>query len=99
MESDNPEIKAFYERVRDLYEKFGAIPGWNPADIAPLARSSDVDERLFGIGALRLYLDNAEMTAVFDARVDGRSWSWIASRLGKTRQALWERYGPGDSNS
>lgn len=44
------------------------------------------------IGTLRRLLDSAELDAVRLARLAGRSWAEIATRLGITRQAAWERW-------
>lgn len=44
------------------------------------------------VGLVRRLLDQAEFEAVRTARLQSRSWSEIAVRLGVTRQSAWERW-------
>ena len=58
-------------------------------------RGADGDEALDAlddVGTLRRLLDQAELQAVRAARRTGRSWAEIATRLGISRQAAWERW-------
>lgn len=52
----------------------------------------DVDRSLFGIGLLESWLADQEMVEVFRARKQRKSWAWIGARLGRSRQAVWERW-------
>jgi PASTA domain len=47
---------------------------------------------LSDIGVVRRMLDQAELTAVRTARLNGKSWAEIATHLGVTRQSAWERW-------
>lgn len=47
---------------------------------------------LFGIGLLGSWLDDHEIIGVFRARKQKKSWAWIGARLGRSRQAVWERW-------
>ena len=92
--SDSPEVRAFHERLSRHFAESG-FTGIDPAVLLPIANAeplSDVDSTLFAVGALRRWLGDREMIGVFKARAEGRSWSWIGERLGKSRQAVWERY-------
>lgn len=84
------EARAFNARS---FEYLDAFPGGIPAmALVEQANSDDLDEALFAIGLLQVWLADQQMVRVFQARAAGRSWSWIGSRLGLSRQALWERY-------
>lgn len=81
---------------RDGRRAWSRLEAWAPGD--PGARSglemaSDEALRaLTDVGLLRRLLDQAELTAVRTARVHGKSWAEIATRLGVTRQSAWERW-------
>lgn len=49
-------------------------------------------DALDDVGTLRRLLDSAELEAVRCAREAGHSWAEIATRLGISRQAAWERW-------
>jgi hypothetical protein len=49
-------------------------------------------EALADICVVRRALDIAEMRAVKTARMHGKSWAEIATRVGVSRQAAWERW-------
>jgi hypothetical protein len=49
-------------------------------------------QALVDIGVVRQLLDQAELMAVRAARLQGRSWAEIATRLGVSRQSAWERW-------
>lgn len=64
-----------------------------PADVLVQdVKGGDLDAALFAVGLLQVWLEDERTRTVYEARIDGRSWGWIASRLGTSRQALWERY-------
>jgi hypothetical protein len=81
---------------RDGRRAWSRLQAWGPGD--PGARSGlemDSEEALRAltdVGLLRRLLDQAELTAVRTARVHGKSWAEIATRLGVTRQSAWERW-------
>lgn len=84
------EAHAFNARS---FEYLGDLPGGIPAmALVKQANADDLDEALFAIGLLHVWLADQQRVRVFQARAAGRSWSWIGSRLGLSRQALWERY-------
>lgn len=56
------------------------------------ARGPDLDRALFALGMLQEWLHDQRTVKVLEARIAGRSWGWIGSRLGISRQALWERH-------
>ena len=47
---------------------------------------------LSAIGALRGWLDRREATVVKMARHEGFSWQSIATAVGRSKQAVWEKY-------
>jgi hypothetical protein len=47
---------------------------------------------LSAIGALRGWLDQREATVVKMARSEGFSWQGIATAVGRSKQAVWEKY-------
>ena len=54
---------------------------------------------LAAIGALRKWLEEREETLIRAARSDGHSWQGIATFLGRSKQAVWEKYrNPADSS-
>lgn len=55
-------------------------------------RHADPLDALGEIGTVRRLLDEVELEAVRDARRTDRSWAEIATRLGISRQAAWERW-------
>lgn len=55
-------------------------------------REPDPLEALGDVGHVRRLLDEAELRAVRSARLRGRSWAEIATRLGVTRQSAWEKW-------
>ena len=55
-------------------------------------REPDPLEALGHVGAVRRMLDEVELRAVRSARLRGRSWAEIATRLGVTRQSAWEKW-------
>ena len=58
-------------------------PGSRDREPEPLDALGDV-------GHVRRLLDEVELRAVRSARLRGRSWAEIATRLGITRQSAWE---------
>ena len=85
-----PEVTRFYSRTSNYFDEHPI--GADPRDLAGMIASDDLDEALFGVGLMHMWLADQEMSRVFQARADGRSWGWIGERLGRTRQAIWERY-------
>jgi hypothetical protein len=53
---------------------------------------TEPSEALVAIGELRRWLELQEGEAVLKARVEGRPWGFIAERLGRSKQAVWEKY-------
>jgi hypothetical protein len=47
---------------------------------------------LEAIGNVRRWLDQREYHFVTAAREEGRSWQGIGEALGRSRQAVWQRY-------
>lgn len=60
-----------------------------------LRESPDPDpvEVLIATAAFQKYFGAIEKEAIKVARAQGRTWQEIASALGRTRQALWQRVG------
>jgi PASTA domain len=73
-----------WEQARQAWRRLAAAGG-RPRDDDGLDVLSD-------IGVVRRTLDQAELAAVRAARVHGKSWAEIATRLGVTRQSAWERW-------
>lgn len=92
--SESREVRAFYERLKLLHTEnsYQGIDAKRLVHIANSDKDSDLDSSLFAVGALTMWLADREMIGVFRARALGRSWAWIGERIGKSRQALWERY-------
>ena len=55
-------------------------------------REPEAVDALGDVGQVRRMLDEVEMRAVRSARLRGRSWAEIATRLGVTRQSAWEKW-------
>jgi len=55
-------------------------------------REPDPLAALGHVGTVRRMLDEVELRAVRSARLRGRSWAEIATRLGVTRQSAWEKW-------
>ncbi|HUF33257.1 MAG TPA: hypothetical protein VMN58_08640 [Acidimicrobiales bacterium] len=88
--AERPEVRSFYLRCSTY---FGDHPtGADAHQLIDMIESDDVDVALFGIGLIHMWVNDQEMTRVFEARHARRSWGWIGARLGRTRQAVWERY-------
>jgi len=84
------EARAFNDRS---FTYLGDYPGGIPASqLVEQATAEDTDVALFAVGLLNVWIADQEMIQVFRARAEGRSWSWIGSRIGRSRQAVWERY-------
>ena len=84
------EARQFHERSFEFLKDY---PKGIPADLlVQRATSGDLDEALFAIGLLQMWLNDERQVRVFQARAAGESWNWIGARLGTSRQALWERY-------
>jgi hypothetical protein len=47
---------------------------------------------LSAIGVLRSWLDEMEEDLVNKARIEGLSWFGIGTLLGRSKQAVWEKY-------
>jgi hypothetical protein len=60
--------------------------------IEALQRRYAVATRLRAVGEMRQWLEELEPALVAGAREDGQSWEAIADALGRSKQAVWERY-------
>jgi hypothetical protein len=78
------EGRRAWERLASWYPDGGPVPH-DDGEHDPLAALSDV-------GLVRRLLDETELEAVRSARRRGRSWAEIATKLGVSRQAAWERW-------
>lgn len=87
---EQPELRRFYQRTSAYFGDHQA--GSDPMEFVAAITGDDADAALFGVGLLHRWMADQEMVWVFHARHEGRSWGWIAERVGRTRQALWERY-------
>ena len=85
-----PELRRFHARTSAFFDEHPAGP--DPRVLVAMIESDDVDTALFGIGLMHRWIADQEMINVFRARDNERSWGWIGERLGRTRQAVWERY-------
>jgi hypothetical protein len=86
-----------WEQARRAWRRLAANSG-RPRD------DDDGLDALSDIGVVRRMLDQAELAAVRAARLHGKSWAEIATRLGVTRQSAWERWrdlddSPGDAST
>ena len=68
----------------------GFDPSWPYLD--EVHNGVEPEAALRAVGLLRRYLDEAEDEWVIKARGEGRSWSYIAGLLGRSKQAVWERH-------
>lgn len=59
---------------------------------SPQSWKAEVTATLMAIQQVRQTCDHTEITAVKYARKAGLSWAEIATALGVTRQAAWERW-------
>jgi hypothetical protein len=60
------------------------------------ARANDPASGLEAIGFLKVWLELRESKLVEVARGQDRSWGWIAARLGRARQGVWEKHRDAD---
>jgi len=65
-----------------------------PSVLAQLIEENTDDPplALSAIGALRRWLDGLEEDLVNKARIEGLSWHGIGTYLGRSKQAVWEKY-------
>jgi hypothetical protein len=69
------------------------LNGWHRPPAAGEQRGTpQVEKALVDIRFVRALLDRAELNAVRAARGAGASWTDVATMLGVTRQAAWERW-------
>ncbi|MFZ0994384.1 MAG: hypothetical protein WAO09_00145 [Candidatus Dormiibacterota bacterium] len=73
-------------------------PTTPPAAAATRAVITNLDllptaDRLLALRSLAVLLGTRRAATVVAARSEGFSWAEIASRLGMSRQSVWERYG------
>jgi hypothetical protein len=68
------------------------IPAMPDPDDLDHAADRDPAVALPAIGRIRAWLDKREAASVHAARREGWSWGRIGDALGRTRQALWQRY-------
>jgi hypothetical protein len=65
----------------------------DPRDLVEAADDlTEPTDALAAIGELRRWLELQEEEAVLKARVEGRPWGYIAERLGRSKQAVWEKH-------
>jgi hypothetical protein len=74
-----------WEQARQAWRRLASNSGYPSAEDDGLAALAD-------LGVVRRMLDQAESEAVRAARLSGKSWAEIATRLGVTRQSAWERW-------
>jgi hypothetical protein len=69
------------------------LRGWEHGSVRGHAKDGEgAVDALGDIARMRHLLDQAELVAVRTARRYRKSWAEIATRLGVTRQAAWERW-------
>jgi transposase-like protein len=82
-------------RWRDAHVAWKKLGVWlNDKVTGPGSRDREPDplEALGHVGTVRRTLDEVELRAVRSARLRGKSWAEIATRLGVTRQSAWEKW-------
>ncbi|HEX7107163.1 MAG TPA: PASTA domain-containing protein [Acidothermaceae bacterium] len=77
-------------RWHEARKAWARLSSWDDASGA--RHDGDPLEALCDIGSLRRLLDEAELSAVREARRQEKSWAEIATKLGVTRQSAWERW-------
>jgi hypothetical protein len=92
MKQDDRLEMSYEQRVElidnDLDVELGALD-----NLLRAAREErDPKNALSAMGILQHWLARREEVLVQDARVKGASWADIARLLGRSRQAVWERY-------
>ncbi|HEY1636247.1 MAG TPA: hypothetical protein VGF64_15925 [Acidimicrobiales bacterium] len=92
MKQDDRQEMSYEQRVElidnDLDVELGALD-----NLLRAAREErDPKNALSAMGILQHWLARREEVLVQDARVKGASWADIARLLGRSRQAVWERY-------
>jgi hypothetical protein len=83
------------ERWKDASRAWKRLGAWFDDKVAGAGsrdREPDALEALGDVGHVRRLLDEVELRAVRSARTRGRSWAEIATHLGVTRQAAWEKW-------
>jgi hypothetical protein len=73
------------------YRALTGARGWHP-DITEQAWTAELRYTLQCIQEIRQKCDLTELQTVRQAREAGLSWTDIATSLGVTRQAAWERW-------
>jgi hypothetical protein len=56
------------------------------------------EDRLVALRSVAVLLGSRRASTVLAARAEGMSWQDIASRLGMSRQSVWDRYAAEDHN-
>ncbi|MDN5861312.1 MAG: PASTA domain-containing protein [Pseudonocardia sp.] len=79
------EARRAWKRLDTWLDEKVTGPGSRDREPEPLTALGDV-------GMVRRLLDEVELRAVRSARLRGRSWAEIATRLGVTRQSAWEKW-------
>lgn len=85
--AQNAERLEYFERIRS-----DGLGNAEPHTLVDMVLDKDLDRSLFGVGLLESWLADQEMIGVFRARKQRKSWAWIGARLGRSRQAVWERW-------
>lgn len=70
------------------------MPSPDPASLFARATNDGADalDGLDALAALARWVSGREAELVARARGDGASWGVIAKQLGRTKQAVWNRY-------
>jgi hypothetical protein len=95
------EVTQFEALYRGLYGPHFANPSSHITPESVLRQLIHPEDQgtplmqLENIGILQQFLGELEAQLVPEAREDGASWFDIGKALGRTRQALWARYGTG----
>jgi hypothetical protein len=68
------------------------IPDPGPHEWVDGTDDSDAVRALEALAQLRDWVDEREAVLVRKAWRDGWTWPWIARALGRSKQAVWEKY-------
>jgi len=95
MEADTPlDLYNIYLDAHETDDE-GDIVGLPYATVEQWLSNTLDPEPLSALGSIylvRRYLEEREFNLVRSARAEGMSWAWIAAQLGRSKQAVWEKY-------